>query len=158
MSKKSDKSKDNVSKPSKKNTDLIEKGFLSLEDIKNALIDNKGHIQNTVKDLGISDRTYYTYYDKYPELEEFEKIAFQLRRKTLRETALNGLLSVINANNVDHSQSIPINLAPAKVKASEVLLKMSGELSDGKQNNDNNNDSISQLVNIFSELRNQDKK
>lgn len=154
---KSDKKPDKPIKSIQKNTDFIQKGLITFDDIKTALINNFGHIQNTIKDLGISQGTYYSYYSKYPELEQFEKEAFQLRKKTLRETALNGLLSVINDKNVDNSGMYPVNLAPAKVKASETLLKMSGDLLDKKHEENQSNESISQLVSIFSELRNQDK-
>ena len=134
--------------------DYIAKGLLTLPEIKNALYDTFGNISKAVKQMGISLTVYYEYRQKYPEILELEKQAFKLRCQELKETAIESLINVANAPNVDHQGMYPTNLAPAKVKASETLLKLAGELKDKENNNENSNNSpIAQLVNLFTDMR-----
>ncbi len=102
--------------------DLIERGDLTFDEIKKALFDTMGNITQAAKLLGRHrDRLSY-YFKKYPELNEARKEAIELRREDLKETALGGLIQVLNAD-------LDIRGIPgAKVAAATTLLKLTGDL------------------------------
>ncbi len=119
--------------------DLIERGDLTFDDIRNAMFETMGNITQAAKLLGRHrDRLSY-YFKKYPELENARKEAIELRREDLRETALGALLELattplmVEVLHRETNQKIKVpnelaGLAGAKHKASETLLKYTGDL------------------------------
>lgn len=112
--------------------DKIEKGYLTIPQIKKSIERCKSNISKVIKELNISSETMYNYFKKYPELDEFRKEVQERKLRELGDIAIDSLIDVATSENVGGAMG-NVNLASAKVKASETLAKISGLLVDKQE-------------------------
>jgi hypothetical protein len=138
------KVKKKVIPPIKK--DLIEKGVITFDMIREALYNNYNNVCAASRDLNIDDLTLTNYIKKYDELKNVKEETKERRNVNLRQVAIESLLSVATANNMDGMQIK--GLIGSKVKASETLLKYTGDLVDKVQSTNTNLNVETEITNL----------
>lgn len=135
----------NVKPPAPKQ-DFIQKGTITFDDIREQLYNTYDNMSLSAKNLGIDTQTLYNLINKYDEIKNVREEAKEKRKSELRETAIQSLISVASANNLD-GMNIK-GLISAKVQASEKLLKYTGDLVDKVQSTNTNLNVESDMTNL----------